>query len=117
MTIITKIKALGGILAILLLCGWALYTVHMKSDRDRWMLEASVQREAAAAMARDNESMVQELEANRRALKQRDAEKERLANENAALVAAINEVYANDPDAKDWADTLCPDGVLDCLLK
>ena len=43
----TKIKALAGILTGLLLCGWALYTVHMKSDRDRWMLEASVQRQAA----------------------------------------------------------------------
>ena len=112
-----KIKAVAGILTGLLLCGWALYTVHMKSDRDRWMLEASVQREAAAAVARENESMARELEAGRRALEQREAEKERLANENAALVAAINEVYANDPDAKAWADTLCPDGVLDCLLK
>ena len=57
MTIFTKIKIGVAALVAILLCGWALYTVHMKSDRDRWMLEASVQREAAqeavAALARD----------------------------------------------------------------
>ena len=47
MPIFTKIKTGAVILAVIVLAGWALYTVHMKGDRDRWMLEASVQRQAA----------------------------------------------------------------------
>ena len=69
----------------------------------------------ADGLKRENLSLGLELSANRAAALAREAEKERLARENAALVAAINEVYANDPSAKNWADDLCPDGIL-CLL-
>ena len=44
---IAKIKFVLFALAVVLLCGWLLYTAHIKSDRDRWMLEASTARQAA----------------------------------------------------------------------
>lgn len=110
MTVISKIKIAAGVLAVLLLFGWLLYTNNLKHERDRLMLELSTSQSAATALA-------QELEANRLALEQREAEKERLANEKAALITMLNEVYANDEEARDWAAVPCPDGVLDCLLR
>ncbi len=104
----SKIKVGAAFLAAALLLGWALHTGSLKHERDRLRVDLAKAQSAAADLAR-------EIEAGRRALEQREAEKERLANENAALAAALNEVYANDPDAKAWADDSCPDGVL-CLL-
>ena len=106
----SKVKVAAGVLAVVLLAGWFLYTNSLKHERDRLLAESSTYQQTAHALA-------QELEANRAALEQREEEKERLANEKAALITMLNEVYANDQEAKVWADTVCPDGVLDCLLR
>ena len=107
---ILKIKIAAGILVALLLAGGLLYGNHLKQERDRLLLELSTSQQAAVALAH-------EVEANRRALVEREAEKERLANEKAALITMLNEVYANDEKARDWALSPCPDAVLDCLLR
>ena len=106
----SKVKVAAGVLVIALLLGWFFYTNSLKQERDRLLVESSTYQQAAHALA-------QEVEANRRALEQREEEKERLANDKAMLITMLNEVYANDQEAKVWADTVCPDGVLDCLLR
>lgn len=62
-----------------------------------------------------NQALSAEISANRAALSAREAERQRLAEESAALQQKLQEIYANDPNAQIWSDTLCPDGVLDCL--
>ena len=96
---------ISSVMIILLMAIWL---SKVESDNDLLRLDYD-------NLSRVNLTQALELEASRAALASREAERERLANENAALVAAINEVYANDPAAKNWADALCPDGIL-CLL-
>lgn len=117
MTVITKIKVAAAVLAAMLLAGGLLYAIHVKNDRDEWMLQASTYQQATASLTRELEARDREIEAQKLALIAREAEKERLANEKAALITMLNEVYANDEKARDWAATPCPDGVLDCLLR
>jgi cell division protein FtsL len=45
----------------------------------------------------------------------REAAIEQLTYEQAALADKMNEVYANDEQAKIWADTVIPDSVLSLL--
>ena len=110
MTTTTKIKIVFWI--IVFFCAGVNY-FHMKgvkAENAALKIEASTARAEAAGLER-------ELKLNYQALQAREAEKERLANEYAALVATIEEVYLNDPDAKAWADTPCPDGIVECLLQ
>ena len=108
MTNLTKIKLGAAALALLGLALWAIYTSGLRNELFLKGKELDAAQTEAAGLAL-------ELEANRRALADREAEKERLANEYAALAATLEEVYKNDPDAKAWADELCPVSVLDCL--
>ena len=106
----TKIKT-GAI--VILAVAWAglwVYSGRVAADRDRLAGEAASARAEAAGLAR-------ELKLNHQALERREAEKERLANENVQLRHQLSEVYANDPQARSWADALCPSGVLDCLRR
>lgn len=95
--------------ALVLLLLLALRLAQVEGDNDLLRLEA-------AGLRQENSALTHEAEANRAAALAREDEVARLARENAALTAAINEVYANDPNAKAWADTLCPDSVL-CLFR
>lgn len=88
---------------------WGFYTAGLKSQRDSLALEL-------AAAARESTALMRELELNRLALERREAERQRLSDEKAALVKSLQEVYTHDEKARDWAGALCPDGVLDCLL-
>ncbi len=65
---------------------------------------------------RVNQSLSAELSRNRDALTAREAERRRLADESAALHEKLSEVYDNDPEARLWADALCPDPLIECLL-
>ena len=103
-----KWTAWAAVTASIILLLLALWITRLEADNELLRFEAD-------SLNRERLALTLELEANRAALLSREAERERLANENAALVAAINEVYANDPAAKNWADALCPDGIL-CLL-
>lgn len=89
--------------------GFYAYTAGLKSERDQLAAEL-------AAVTRRSEALAREMELNRRALEDREAERRRLAGENAALAQALEEIYDHDEKAREWADALCPDGVLDCLL-
>ncbi len=97
-----------GLTSLVVMVLMAMWVSKLNSDNDFLRLQTDT-------LNRENLSLSQELAANQAALIQREAEKENLANQNAALVAAINEVYANDPDAENWAATYCPDGIV-CLL-
>ena len=88
--------------------GLALYAGWARAGRDRLAGELAQSRARAAGLTR-------ELTLNHQALARREAERERLAAENAELHHQINEVYANDSQARLWADTLCPNAVVDRL--
>ncbi|UQZ90708.1 hypothetical protein C4J81_16455 [Deltaproteobacteria bacterium Smac51] len=68
-------------------------------------------------LERANQVMAAEISANHAALKAREAERQRLAEETAALKQKLQEVYDNDQQARTWANTDCPDGVLECLRR
>lgn len=61
-------------------------------------------------------SLSLEVAMNRAALSAREAEVKRLAEESAAARQTFDEVYKNDHNAKEWADAVCPDALLECLL-
>ncbi len=84
-----------------------------------WMLSAENDRlEArAAALAAELDRADRELKANREALARRETERARLAAETNDLKFKLGEVYEKDTLAADWSDTLCPDGVLECLRR
>lgn len=65
---------------------------------------------------RINQGLTAELAMNRAALSVREAERKRLAGETDAVRKTLQERYQNDPQAQSWSDTLCPDGLIDCLL-
>ena len=98
----------AGLCGLVLVLLMALWLTRLEADNDALQFEAD-------SLRRENLALHLELEANQAALTRREAERERLANENAALSAAIREVYVNDQAAKNWANTDCPDGIL-CLL-
>lgn len=79
-------------------------------------LNDGLKAELAASQA-EAAGLSKELKLNWQALERREAERNRLAAENEALAAKLKEVYANDESAKAWADSPCPDSVLDCLFK
>ncbi len=105
-----KIKALA---AIALLGGLLLGLGRM------WMLSAENDRLEArlADVERANQAMTHELAANREALARRETERARLAAETDQLKFKLGEIYEKDTLAADWSDTLCPDGVLECLRR
>lgn len=90
----TAYKILVVIAFILLFSPTVLYikSLHNKLDEQRVSYEA----------------MYKDLAA-------REAEIAAMAAETRELHKKLQEVYANDADAKAWADTPCPDGVLNCL--
>ncbi|MDR2946315.1 MAG: hypothetical protein LBV79_06185 [Candidatus Adiutrix sp.] len=110
-----KIKLIAALAAAGLLAGLGIYITLLKADL--------AEREAALAAVTANMAVVtwhsaaqtQELDANRLALALRNDALKTLLVERDALKTELNEVYANDPHAQTWADTPCPDAVLDCL--
>lgn len=119
--IMAAIKAFFGelfsdlkLLLIFLLAAGLTFFVLQSGRQTR--LNDGLKAELAASQG-EAAGLARELKLNWQALEQREAERVRLATENEALAAELKEVYENDPEAKDWADTLCPDGVLDCLLR
>lgn len=105
---ITKIKIAVVALIILSGLGGWLYLQNLRADNFR--LE-----EAARAALAEVGGLESELAANRAALAAREAERATLSRDNAALMKKLEEVYENDKDAKAWACSRLPDGVLDCL--
>lgn len=93
--------------AVLLIVG-LLYLKALQADNAR--LEQAVQ-VAQAEVA----GVKKELAANQAALATREIARAALANDKAALMKQLEEVYKNDKDAETWACTRLPDGVLDCL--
>jgi hypothetical protein len=76
-----------------------------------WKAEKDLAEVAARAEAQASAAYAAEAQANRQALAEREAEIARLTAESAALADKFKETYANDPEAKDWADTALPDSV------
>lgn len=105
----SDLKIILMVLTVAAVAAGAFYTAGLKSQRDRLSAELAAAAVQTAALSR-------ELELNRLALERRELEKKRLAEDRAALAARLDEVYAHDEKARDWAGALCPDGVLDCLL-
>jgi hypothetical protein len=110
MDLISQIKIIAAVLAGLLLAGLGLYIAWLRS-------ELLTKRKQLEDSRREASGLALEIEANRRGLAEREAERERLAGEKAALAAKLEEVYQNDPEARTWGDNDCPDGVIDCLRK
>ncbi len=83
------------------------------------MLSAENERLSArvADMERANQAMAYEIAANEAALARREDERRRLADESNQLKFKLGEVYEKDTLAADWADTACPDDVLECLRR
>lgn len=100
---------LGALVVILVGAGWL------------WIGQLRAEKEALAVrvqtLARENVGLAAEVEANVRALARREAERLRLVEEKAALESKLKEVYADDPEARAWADSPCPDGVFECLRR
>ncbi len=101
-------KIWAGLLAAVLIGAAWLYVGHLRAERDLLTRQAET-------LARENAGLAAEVAANARALAWRETERRRLAAENEALKDRLEKVYANDPESRAWADSLCPDGVLDCL--
>jgi hypothetical protein len=101
----TKLKFIGSglVVALVFALGWTLR--GWKAEKDLAGLAARAEAQASAAYAA-------EAQANRKALEEREAEIARLTAESAALADKFKEAYANDPEAKDWADTALPDSVV-----
>lgn len=103
-------KLWAGLVAILLAGAAWLWIGQLRAERD-------LAAHQARALASENMSLSIELESNQKALATREAEHARLLAERRALEAKLQEVYANDPESRAWADSPCPGGVIDCLLK
>ena len=98
-------------LVLLLLAGAAwLWIGQLRAERDLAAMQVQT-------LTRENTSLIIEMESNAKALAVRDAERIRLAAEKAALEAKLREVYDHDEEARAWADSPCPDGVLECLRR
>lgn len=106
MTIDWKIWA-GAVIVIMAGAGW-LYVGRILAERDSAVLQAQT-------LARENIGLTAEVEANTKALNAREAEHARLAAEKAALEAKLEEIYELDEETRAWADSPCPDNVLECL--
>ena len=100
---------LGALAVILAGAGW-LWIGQLRAEKD--VLAIQVQ-----TLARENAGLTAEVEANVKALARREAERARLAEEKAALETKLQEVYERDPEARAWADSPCPDGVIECLRR
>ncbi|MDR2946340.1 MAG: hypothetical protein LBV79_06315 [Candidatus Adiutrix sp.] len=96
------------LLAAVIFIVWGWYTAGLKSQRDKLSAELAVADRQSSALGR-------ELRLSRQALEQREAERQQLAGEKAALLNTLQEVYADDENARAWAGTPCPDAVLECL--
>ena len=107
----TKIKLIAAGLALLAALGGAFAAGWTgrgwRADRDISDIKAEAQAQASAAWAA-------EVEANRKALADLEETNRRQAAESAALADKLREVYANDPQARAWADCPLPDS-LTCL--
>lgn len=100
-TVILLVVALGGLV------------IHFKGiydDNDRLTEENAVLRAETLSYAL-------EAKANLEALNKREAETVRLSNEKQKIAKQLQEAINADKKTKAWADSLCPDGVYDCLLK
>jgi hypothetical protein len=108
----TKFKLIAGGLGVLaaFALGWTLR--GWTADKDMALATA---RAEARAEAQASAAYAAEIEAGRKALAEREAEIARLTAESAALADKFKEAYANDPEAKDWADTTLPDSVVGLL--
>jgi uncharacterized membrane protein len=103
-----KFAALG-LMAIVLAVG-LMYVKALRSDNAR-LAESARQSQAAAAR------LAEDLEANRLALEQRQAETARLAEEKREAITALEKVYENDEEACDWGAGVIPDGVYSRLCE
>lgn len=108
MTVITKIRLAALILALAALAGLWHLAGRALAERDELAAELTRSRAERAALTK-------ELTLGYQALSKREAEKERLADENSRLTRELNSIYTGDPAARAWADTVCPVNVLDRL--
>jgi hypothetical protein len=103
-----KLKIAVAIQLLLALLNALAYVYVQRGDRDQARRESAAARQESAAMAQD-------LAAQSRALIDRQAAMDRLANEYAALAATLEEVYRDDPEANAWADDPLPAAVVERL--
>jgi succinate dehydrogenase/fumarate reductase flavoprotein subunit len=104
----SRIKIVGAVAggALVFLAGW----VARGWRADKTMAEMVAEAESRASAAYAAEAL-----ASRKALREREAEIERLTVESAALAGKLKEAYENDPEYRSWADTALPDSVLGLL--
>ena len=103
-------KIWAGTLAIILAGATWFYVGQLRAEKDLAVMQMQT-------LARENAGLAAEVETNRRALEARARAAAVLAAEKAELETKLKEVYQNDPKARAWADSPCPDGVLDCLRR
>ena len=103
-------KLWAGALAIILAGATWFYVGQLRTEKDLAVMRMQT-------LARENAGLTVEVEANRRALEDRARAAAVLAAEKAELETKLKEVCQNDPEARAWADSPCPDGVLDCLRR
>lgn len=108
--LIRNIKSIAVLLALALVAGGFLYASGLRERSVRLASELDLQR-------REAESLRLELRLQHQALAEREREKARLAEEKNALAEELEHYYENDGQARAWADTPCPDGVLERLRR
>lgn len=88
----------------------ALYGQKLKNENQRLAYEAN-------AFKRESAYLKHELQLNFKALEAREAEQKRLAEEKSALAKELEKYYDMDCQARAWADTACPPGVIERLRR
>lgn len=108
--IFSWIKVGAVVLLVVALGGLTVYFKGIYNDNARLTMANEQLRVESASYAL-------EAKANLEALNRREAETIRLSDEKQKIAKQLQEAINADKKTKAWAESVCPDGVVECLLK
>jgi len=112
--IATAVAAFVAFLVLVALILWFRgEAIKAKADAKQWRENAEVFERANKQNAFAAEQWQKAAVANAAIADALSGKVREIAQQNAAASAAVEKVYANDPNARAWADTVVPVGVRD----
>lgn len=104
----TEIKITIAVIMLAVIGVLGVYVYILRQERAATEKDLNIALASVTLLARETAN-------GHRAMLVREEEAERLRGETRALSDEIKRLYDKDPAIKEWADTVCPDSVLECL--
>ncbi|AIA76239.1 hypothetical protein FF32_15765 [Halomonas campaniensis] len=108
-----KAKAIGLVLAGLLLLSAFSYWQHISTQRDAYQAESERQRDRAEILQAHQQFQRQQIQTLNDALAERDRALTIIADDIRASTAALQSLGETDAEAREWLDSDLPTGITD----